>query len=192
MIPKKYLILLFVLTGVAQLAVPISMVYNHNSVLENGTPFKIKTIPIDPNDPFRGKYIVLRYRDNKIERPTTEKWEENEKVFVSLSHDDDGYGYISDIGKDVPNDISNYIQTKVSHVTPVNGKVTQTVWIDYPFDRFYMEESKAPRAEKLYNESTRDTSSTTCALLMVADGRFVLKDVLIDGVPIADLSRNGE
>ena len=54
-----------------------------------------------------------------------------------------------------------------------------------PFDRFYMEESKAPKAEKVYNAANSDQRKETYALVYIKDGTAVLNDVIIDGQSIA-------
>ena len=59
--------------------------------------------------------------------------------------------------------------------------------IDYPFDRYYMEESKAYDAELTYRKSQLDTSQIAYALVSIKDGEAVLKDVLINGVSIREI-----
>ena len=59
--------------------------------------------------------------------------------------------------------------------------------VDFPFDRYYMEESKAIEAERTYRESQLDTNQVAYALVSIKDGESVLKDVLIDGVPIREI-----
>ena len=60
--------------------------------------------------------------------------------------------------------------------------------IDYPFERYYMEESKAYDAERTYRESLRDTiEHSTYALVYVKEGRAVVDDVLIDDISIKDI-----
>ncbi|MCP3932456.1 MAG: GDYXXLXY domain-containing protein, partial [Bacteroidetes bacterium] len=66
--------------------------------------------------------------------------------------------------------------------------------IAYPFDRFYMEESKADDAEDIYREFQRDNRRAAYALVNIKEGKAVLKDVLIDGISIRELAkeRQGE
>ncbi len=61
---KKLLLVAFILVALAQLYVPTKMILNRENVLANGTDFKFRTAPIDPNDPFRGKYVNLQYENN--------------------------------------------------------------------------------------------------------------------------------
>ena len=50
-----------------------------------------------------------------------------------------------------------------------------------------MEESKAYDAELTYTQSSRDTNSVTYALVNIKNGESVLKDVMINGVPIREI-----
>jgi hypothetical protein len=64
---------------------------------------------------------------------------------------------------------------------------SRKVFIEYPFDRFYMEESKAFDAERLYSETQGDSTKKTYAVVNVRNGNAVLMDVHINGVPIRDV-----
>ena len=46
------------------LYVPAKMIFNKEAVLAQGKDYRFKTAPIDPYDPFRGKYIDLYYEAN--------------------------------------------------------------------------------------------------------------------------------
>jgi len=73
----------------------------------------------------------------------------------------------------------------------------QGLAFDLPFDRFYMDENKAPRAEQLARRRTpefqRDTENTNTftncwATVRVLKGTALIEDVLIDGTSIRELS----
>ena len=64
------------------------------------------------------------------------------------------------------------------------------VRIDIPFDRFYMDEAKAPRAERIVRNSTR---STNCWVnVRILDGKAVIEDVFAEGQSIRDLAAEKE
>ena len=67
------------------------------------------------------------------------------------------------------------------HVTYDGSKLL----IEFPFDRFYMEESKAYDAELTYNRTLPDTSQVAYALVNIKNGESVLKDVMINGISIS-------
>lgn len=180
---KKLLILVFVLVALVQIYVPAKMVYDSEVVLEEGTAYKFRTQPIDPTDPFRGKYITLRFDIDMVEYDTTETWKRGENIYVLLTTDRLGYAAIDEISREEPFDNIDYVRAKVRYASAYSARL----YIDYEFNRFYMEESKAYDAEIAYREASRDRESNTYALVHIKDGEPIIKDVLIDGVPIREL-----
>jgi len=183
---KKLLLIVFILVALWQLYIPAKMIYDSEKTLFAGKEYKFKTAPIDPNDPFRGKYIALRYEDNLTQVQNDENWTRNETIYIILSTDKDGYARIHSVSKSKPEDNSDFVKAKVSYHSNDNKNVN----IDYPFNRFYMEESKAPAAEKVYSESLADTTKVAYALIYIKDGEAVIKDVLIDGVSIKEMVKS--
>lgn len=178
---KKLLLITFCVVALIQLYVPAKMIFDSEDVLTTGKEFKFKTEPIDPNDPFRGKYITLRFEENHIEQLIDTNWVANQDIYVELIRDADGYAKIKTISKTEPSNTEDYVKSKVNYYSQFNEKV---VYIDYPFERYYMEETKAPDAEIVYRESARDTSQNTYALVNIKKGQAVLKDVFINEASI--------
>lgn len=175
---KKILFPLFILLALIQLYFPGRMVWDMEDVLISGTEYKFRTAPVDPYDPFRGKYITLDYQDTEFEVDDPEDWDVEELVFVTIQEDKEGFAIIKDITREEPEGELDYIKCNVRRIYFSDGDRLE---VEYPFDRFYMEESKAGPAETAYNESNRDSLSTTYALVNVKKGNAVLKDVIIDG-----------
>jgi len=184
MINKKILLPVFILVALVQLFVPAKMILDREDILDKGKEYKFKTEPIDPNDPFRGKYITLRYEDDMIEIQNEADWIRGEIIYVFLTTDNEGFAKIQSVSKENPTNNQDFLKTKVSYVT---GNGANKLTIDYPFDRYYMEESKAYDAELTYRESQLDTSQIAYALVSINDGEAVLKDVLINGVSIREI-----
>lgn len=63
---KNIIIILFLIVAVAQLFVPLQMIYNQEDIINTGKIVKFQCEPIDPNDPFRGKYITLNFKESEI------------------------------------------------------------------------------------------------------------------------------
>lgn len=181
---KNILLTAFIVVAIVQLAVPAKMIWDKERILETGKEFKFETAPIDPSDPFRGKYIVLQYKENSIQVDSKDAWVEGEKIYVILKTDSKGFAAINNVSKEKPADNTDYVKAKVQFISGVHSK---TIGISYPFDRFYMEESKAYDAERAHIESQLDSTKTTYALINIKNGDAVLKDVLIDGVSIAEI-----
>ena len=170
----------FVIMVLAQLYVPASMIFESEKVLTQGKEFKFKTAPVDPTDPFRGKYVSLNFEETNFRGRLQDTFFYGEKVYVSLSTNHEGFVKIADISKSIP-DTEDYVSATVSNFFDGDSSY---VTVEYPFDRFYMEESKAYNAELAYNESARDTNQTTYALVSVRKGEAVVKDVIINGITI--------
>ncbi|MEL7145143.1 MAG: GDYXXLXY domain-containing protein, partial [Bacteroidota bacterium] len=164
-----------------QLAVPASMIFSSEEILNKGTVYKFKTAPVDPSDPFRGKYITLNFAVASFPIDSSAAWKRGDEIFVQLENDADGFAAIADVS-DVPFDEqTDFVKAKIDY------RVRRHIWIDYPFDRYYMEESKALPAENLYRESRRDSTKEVYALVAVNKGKAVLQDVQINDESIADL-----
>lgn len=180
----KILFPAFILVALVQLYVPAKMIWNREEVLNTGTEYKFRTAPIDPNDPFRGKYIILSFQESTVGVANGQDWETGETVYTSLTTDHNGFSKIKAVSKEKPAGSQDYIKAKVSFVA---DRDSTRLTIDYPFDRFYMEESKAYDAELTYIQSQRDTTKTTYALVRVKNGTAVVKDVLIGGTSIREI-----
>lgn len=188
MMDKRIVLPVFILIVLAQLYVPVKMILDREAILNKGTAYKFKTEPIDPNDPFRGKYISLRYEEDMIQVQNETDWVYGEMIYAFLTTDSEGYAKIQSVSKVPPTSEQDYLKTKVSYVSS-NGSHQLT--IDYPFNRYYMEESKAYDAELTYRESQLDSNQVAYALVNIKEGEAVLADVLINGVSIREIVLNG-
>ena len=181
---KKIIFAAFILLALVQLYVPAKMILDRETVLRTGTEYKFRTAPVDPADPFRGKYIALNYRDNSFVTSKAEDWKMGETIYASITTDTAGYAIIKSISKQKPTANGDFIKAKVWNVSNVKPF---KIMIDYPFDRFYMEESKAYDAERVYRETEQINEHKTYVLVNVLHGEAVLRDVLIDGKSIAEI-----
>lgn len=177
-----YVFILFVIVVIAQLFVPAQMIMGQETVLTEGKSYKFKTQPVDPSDPYRGKYITLRYAINAAVTKDS-IWERGQDVYVYIKEDSLGFAKLVEASK-VPIDSEN---DYVMAVSRRNYNKSKKVYFDLPFNRFYMNETKAKPAEDAYRNTQRDTiPNNTYALVYVKDGEAVLKDVIINEVSIAD------
>jgi len=186
---KKITFLLLLATFLFQWFVPLNMIMQQETILKDGTVFKFKTQPIDPNDPFRGKFVVLNYVASRTIIPNGQLWVNGEPVFVKIHTDSDGFAMIAGLEKVEPVDDKNYVKAEINNVWDTNP--TQ-VSIRYPFERFYMEESKAPKAEAMFRDLWRDSTTNVYSLVVIKEGRAALEDVLVDGVSIRDAVMDSE
>jgi uncharacterized membrane-anchored protein len=181
---KKILLVAFILIAVVQLFIPAKMILDREDVLATGKEYKFQTAPIDPNDPFRGKYVALQFKENVIVTKDSSDWITNETIYITFKTDQEGFASIKSVSKKEPTDSIYYLKAKVNYLT---NQRSNRVIIDYPFDRYYMDESKAKKAELIYIESQIDTNQVAYALINIKNGDAVLKDVLINEIPIKEL-----
>lgn len=179
----KYIFILFILVAFVQLAIPAQMIFNQEAVLQKGIVYKFKTRPIDPSDPFKGKYITLNFDINNFKTKDT-LWERNQDVFVYLATDSLGYAKIDTVSKEVLlNNSKDYVKAKANWYS----KYSKSVTIRFPFNKYYMKETKAYNAELAVIERQRDSlPNNTHALVYVNKGEAVLDDVIIDDMSIKD------
>lgn len=183
---NKYILLIaFIFVAAAQIYIPASMIFDSEDILSTGKAYKFKTAPVDPNDPFRGKYITLYFEQNVFKVKGDTKFMRGEDIFVLLHENEDGFAEMEDLSLEVPVGTIDYVKAKIDYI--ITNDDTASIFIDYPFDRFYMEEYKAPEAEKIYNETQIDFNIIAYALVKIKDGDAVLEDVMIDGESINDL-----
>jgi uncharacterized membrane-anchored protein len=178
---NKVRLSLFAVLAVVQLAVPFQMIFHQEDVLNTGKVWKFRTAPIDPNDPFRGKYVVLNYDQNSFSIKSKDLWQYDQKVFANLTTDENGYAKVVSISSARPTG-TDYVEAKIDFV--YDG----TLGINYPFDRFYINEYKAENAEKVYRESSSDDKKEAYAVIAIKNGEGVIKDVMIDGISIKILA----
>ena len=181
----RYLsIVLFSVMVIPQWYVPISMISGQEHLLRTGKVWKFKTRPIDPTDPFRGKYITLSFEASTAQVDTTLNWDFNEDIYVVLKKDSAGYASIFDVTKTRPLEDVSYIKAKAGH-----GVWNGSLSIHYPFNRFYLEESKASEAERLYWNANTDFTQVAYAVVRIKDGNTALEDVMVNGKSIVTVIR---
>jgi len=167
----------FILLMIAQWLVPAQMIFKSEHALTAGKAYKFETAPVDPEDPVRGRYIVLSFKDNHFLVKGKTDFMNQEKVYVEFIADEEGFAQISKISKQKPQ-TDYYLQTYISSVS-VEGDSSH-IYLYYPFTRFYMDEYNAPEAEKIYRSRTPDTINHTYALVDLYRGTAVIDDVFVN------------
>lgn len=179
---KLLITISFFVMLLAQWLVPGQMIYQQEDVLETGTAYKFKTRPIDPSDPFRGKYITLNYELRSFAHKDS-IMEFNEKVYVYIKKDSLGFAEATHVSNHALDTNQDYVIAEFSY----NGEFI--TWFNLPFNRYYMEETKAYDAELAVraNQRNRDSLTPVCySLVYVKGDTAVLDDVFIGETSIKD------
>ena len=176
----RYIFILFVILGIAQFYVPAQMIFHQEDILKTGKAFKFRTRPIDPSNPFMGKYIRLNFDMDKFFTEDT-LWNGNDDIYVSIEEDSLGFVKPMAVHKEKPNS-GDYVKVKVDWYSSYE----KAVHFSLPFTEFYMEESKAYDAEMANrNLQRRDSTKNVYALVYIKKGESVLANVFVDTIPIA-------
>ena len=163
-----------------QLAVPVYMITNREITLKHGTSFKFQTTPVDPYDAFKGKYVALSIKENTIALPKNLKVTRNQNVYVSIIEDEQGFAKVSGLSLACPKH-NEFVKAKVRYVTGNN------VQLDFPFDRYYLDEFAAPEAEKVYRKfNRRGAKKEAYITVKVRKGNAVIEGLFLDGRPVLE------
>lgn len=176
---RHHLLMIFAAVAVLQLAVPASMILKREQTLAHGRAFKFRTAPVDPYDAFRGRFVALRFDQQTVGLPPDHDFRRNEKIFAQIAEDAEGFAFFSDLRRDCP-EAAPYLRTTIRHVSGTNAHLR------LPFDRFYMEESEAPEAERLYQQNSVRSNRNAFVQIRVAQGFGVIEDLYVDNVPIRE------
>lgn len=183
-----HLFIAFILIALAQIFIPVQMIRNQESIIDTGVAYKFKTRPVDPTDPFRGKYINLNYDVNTFKTKDT-LWAYQQEVYVYLETDSLGFAKASQVSKVQLDVDKDYVMA----IANWYNKNEQQLHFRLPFNRYYMEETKAYDAEVAVRNRPGDSiQHTTYALVYVKGGEAVLGDVIIDEISIKDYVENKE
>lgn len=180
---QKIILIIFLCVVIAQILAPTKMIFDQENTIKKGKAYKFLTAPIDPNDPFRGKYIRMNYEINSFKTKDS-IWERNQEIFVYLK-DSLGFAIIETVSKEKINIPNHFVKAKTGWYYKNSKELTFTL----PFDRFYMEESKAKPAEDLVRKNRVEhlKENRTYALVYINEDKYVLDNVFINDKPIGDL-----
>ncbi len=172
----------FTVLSVFQLAVPFWMIFNREMTLRDGKQFRFRTAPVDPYDAFRGRYVALQFERNSAPVPADEKLAMNQKVYAELAEDENGFARIVKVTTNEPSSEA-YVQCRINSITD------SLIYLQFPFDRYYMDEKLAPAAEAAYREHSRREAQDVYVTVRVKAGNAVLEELYIEGTPIREFLR---
>jgi uncharacterized membrane-anchored protein len=182
MMLRKQFIIIGSIVVLIQLLVPAWMIYQKELVIQKGTTYLFSVAPVDPHDPFSGKYIYLNFQNTSFISDRHIDVEYGESIYAVLEKDDQEKAVIKMLKTYPPNDQEEYIKVSVSYSD------SNRIQIEYPFNVFYMEEFKASKAEDIYRKNITQEENAF-AVVKVYDGQYTITDVIINGKSIVELSR---
>ena len=183
---KNVLVLgLFLCLALTQVATPLSMIVKRELTLRNGEQFRFHTAPIDPYDAFRGRYVAVGVEQDNAPVPAGLKLENGQKVYAHIEKDNQGFAVISKVTLEKPKN-GTYLTTKVRYV--YKGEM----FLDMPFDRYYMEEKAAPAAEAIYQKHHGEEKQDSYVIVRIRSGFAVLEELYIGGQPVSEIIKRSK
>jgi uncharacterized membrane-anchored protein len=173
---KRLIIILFLLSAASQMFLSVSSVISRENVLSNGTVHKFRTVPVDPYDPFRGKYVALDI-ENSLRIADSKRYSKGEKVFVTITRDSEGYSSFSEV-VDMQLVGDDFIRMKIDYI------YDDEIRFEIPFDRYYIDEDYAEEAEKEYWKADEDNFAYI--EVRIRNGHAVLDELYLNGIPVID------
>jgi uncharacterized membrane-anchored protein len=180
---------LFAIVCAAQLGIPLAMAYRYERALRDGTVYRFRTEPVDPVDAFRGRYVAIRLRLVAPGEPAS-RMDWGDEVYATLGNDDAGFAVVRTLSTGKPSG-GDWIEGTLAEpvhaepapgVEPTGPPALLGTRIELPLDRYYMEESKAPAADRIWAEGQRQAE--TVARVRVRHGVAAIEGLDVNGVPI--------
>lgn len=173
---------------VLQWTLPVYLIRRGQAALDEGALYRFRTAPVDPVDPFRGRYVVLDFVAATLTLPrAAERYDDGERGYAPIRVGADGFALLDPPLPQPP--AGDYLQVRVAWAG--EGELR----LQLPFDRYYLDEHLAPEAEQRYRDSNRvDAESAEDARpawvqVRVRDGYALIEELYLDGQPVRELLR---
>jgi uncharacterized membrane-anchored protein len=121
----------FAVLVAAQLVVPLALIGVNEVALATGTEVTLATTPVDPLDPFRGRYVELRYEISLLSARTRDG-----TVYVELEEQGDRW-------------VAYRVHTAYPDTDrPVIRGLVERGAVTYGIETYFADEDEAPRLER--------------------------------------------
>lgn len=158
-----------------QWLVPLSLIVGREQVIRNGTEVRMVVVPIDPSDPFRGRYVRINPQpegSGEVVLPAGLK--RGQTAYAVLTTDERGYARLERIVEARP-------ESGLSLKGLVRSPGSST--LDFGLDRYYLNEKLAPAAEALLRDRLQ-TESEVAVTIRLYKGRGVITGLTVDDQPV--------
>ncbi|MBM4058236.1 MAG: GDYXXLXY domain-containing protein [Planctomycetes bacterium] len=159
-------------------------VWRHEWLIARGTLVRIECAAPDPYDMLRGRYLAVRPAETSAAAPEGMSWGVV-PVWATLATGGDGLARIESLSLE-PVVGPTVVRLMAQRIRATDD--TAAVQLEWPFDRFYLNERLGPAADTLMAALFRD-GTRPVAEVRLLDGHAVLTDLLLDGVPVRESVR---
>ena len=163
---------------------PFSLIFNQEKILSQGELFQFRSIPVDPYDAFRGRYVALSSTISGAWEPDS-MLIRGETAYVTFKKDSLGYAIVKEVLTSPPNHPS-YLNLRISRI---NGN---RISFNPPenMQRYYMNEKLAPKAEKVYRQLNRSSNVNRKANahldVKIWKGSCLIEELYLNDLPVTE------
>lgn len=167
---------LLAVLALAQLVAAGSSIARYERTLRSGVVYRFLAEPVDPEDVFRGRYLQLGFAASRqvMSRPGNDP---TALVYARLGVDTQGLAVVQGLQAERPEQ-GDYLAVRTRWAS------SDGVGVELFFDRYFLEESKALEAERLYRDAAQRSQAVVA--VRVLDGLGVIEDLYVDGVPLRE------
>lgn len=167
----------------------LALVQQRASILKSGTEVRLRTVPVDPRDLFRGDYVVFAYEIGTVDVGDAAGLRRGETVYVTLRPGPDGFARAESASREKP--------AAPAGATVIAGRVTSTsacaraedgrldcssgrrrLGVSYGIESYFV-----PQGQGLAIERTEKARIEVVAAVSPS-GDAAVKRLLIDGKPV--------
>ena len=175
---KNLRLILFFVVGLAQLAVPASVVWKRTRTLQEGRVWKFRTAPVDPEDALRGRYVSLQFAAEDY--PANQQMNED-AGYATLKEGPEGFAEVENLSA-TPVEMSGDNVLKVK----VRGWYNNLQHLEFPFDRYWVSEKLAPAAEAAYFANSTRKKMNAYVTVRVRRNDAAFEELYIDIRPLKE------
>ena len=175
-------------TALLLVLVLLALVEQRARILRGGTEIRLRSVPVDPRDLFRGDYVVLSYPISTVETDVAGKteFERGERVYVSLGRDEQGFAKATGVSRDWPKAgdgtvvIAGRVTANSACATMADGSFDcsgrrNRLRIAYGLESYFVPQGEGKAIE------TTDKARIEVVAAVSSSGEAAIKRLLIDG-----------
>lgn len=169
----------------------LALVEQRARILRGGTEIRLRSVPVDPRDLFRGDYVILAYPISTVEADAAGQpaFVRGERVYVSLGRDEQGFPKATGVTRDWPKAgdgavvIAGRVTSTSACATNENGDFDcsgrrNRLRIAYGLESYFVAQGEGKAIE------TTDKARIEVVAAVSSTGEAAIKRLLIDGKPV--------
>jgi uncharacterized membrane-anchored protein len=167
--------------ALAQTAVLAGMVIDRVRLLRTGREITLPIVPIDPRDFFRGEFVRLGYDVARVPQSLLSgpAPAANAAFYVVLDKAGDGAWRPVRVTRDWPGTVPAtgiVLKGRTRYSWPATPSPTQTLWVRYGIESYFVPQGQGPELEKLAREK-----KLSAVVAVDSGGNAAIKALLVEG-----------